>query len=171
MKEPNQSAANEDMRKRMATARYEAQCRLVLAAASIHFSAVVSFARDAVKTTLLINGGAAVAILTKLGSASYSADYFKWSLLTYACGVLAAAIASGLAYFAQRSIAERELQGAIRVTDPSTLEGLTAVKKSGCEKWLLRITMALIAISCLLFAAGSFIAAWYFQPVPAWSVS
>ena len=68
---------------------------------------VITVGQSALKSSLLINGGAAVAVLAFLGrllsseSASVSIDGLSLALLQFVWGVLAAAIAAGATYFSQ----------------------------------------------------------------------
>lgn len=68
---------------------------------------VITVGQSALKSALLINGGAAVAILAFLGrlfsseSASLSIGGLSLALLQFVWGVLAAAIAAGATYFSQ----------------------------------------------------------------------
>lgn len=67
--------------------------------------AVISFGQGAIRSLILINGGAAVAIMTFLGNfggeSNQSADLFAKSLLLFALGVAAAALVGGFAYVTQ----------------------------------------------------------------------
>jgi uncharacterized membrane protein YidH (DUF202 family) len=68
------------------------------------FKAVISLAQTALKIPILINGGAAIAILALMGNTwsenSLTTDIAE-SLLFFSIGVLMAAIGSGAAYLAQ----------------------------------------------------------------------
>lgn len=71
--------------------------------------AVMGFASATLKSALLINGGAAVAILAYLGNArSEMRSEFPHALLMFTSGVLFAAVASGASYLAQYQYAKRE---------------------------------------------------------------
>ncbi len=69
------------------------------------FNAVISFAQTALKIPILINGGAAIAILALMGNTwneknSLAAD-LAFSLLFFSIGVFVVAIGTGLSYLAQ----------------------------------------------------------------------
>ncbi|HEY4249299.1 MAG TPA: hypothetical protein VGM64_20925 [Lacunisphaera sp.] len=71
------------------------------------FRAAMEFAGGALKSALLINGGAAVAILAYLGSRnSHHSEDFSNALAAYTIGVLVSAVATGAAYFAQLAFTE-----------------------------------------------------------------
>ena len=71
---------------------------------SKEFDAVISFAQTALKIPILINGGAAIAMLALIGNTwgenSLTADLAK-SLLFFSIGVFMAAIGTGVTYLAQ----------------------------------------------------------------------
>lgn len=68
------------------------------------FKAVISLAQTALKIPILINGGAAIAMLALIGNTwsenNLTADLAK-SLLFFSFGVLMAAIGTGVSYLAQ----------------------------------------------------------------------
>ena len=68
----------------------------------------IGMAASALKAALVINGGAAVAVLAFLGTLSHDANYgaFPLCLLLFALGVLFASVGSGLAYLVQYNISE-----------------------------------------------------------------
>lgn len=69
--------------------------------------AAMDFAAGALKAVLLINGGAAIAVLSFLGNRNdVELTWFPDSLVSFTVGVLCAAIASGFAYVAQICYAE-----------------------------------------------------------------
>jgi uncharacterized membrane protein YidH (DUF202 family) len=77
------------------------------------FKGLIALSIEALKALLLINGGAAVAILAYLGSlASHSPSVhlpsMKSALLCFAVGVLAAAVAFIVAYFTQLRLYSEE---------------------------------------------------------------
>jgi hypothetical protein len=67
------------------------------------FEAVINFAGIALKSAILINGGAAVAMLAYLGHVGRDdvASEFPLALLLYVGGVLSAAVATAASYLAQ----------------------------------------------------------------------
>ena len=67
-----------------------------------HFKSVISMAELALKTTLLINGGAAIAVLTFVGNTQTSnKSIVACGLHAFALGVLAGALATFCAYLTQ----------------------------------------------------------------------
>ncbi len=76
----------------------------IVSVKSKEFDAVISFAQTALKIPILINGGAAIAILALVSNTwsenSITTD-LAGSLLYFSIGVLMAAIGSGSAYIAQ----------------------------------------------------------------------
>jgi len=72
--------------------------------------ATITTGQSALKSSLLINGGAALAILAFIGkiwSVSEPIPYFiSLSLLYYVLGVLSGAVASGFTYISQAGYAE-----------------------------------------------------------------
>ncbi len=77
---------------------------IFVSAKSKEFDAVISFAQTALKVPILINGGAAIAILALIGntwSKNSITTNLAGSLLFFSIGVLVAAIGSGAAYIAQ----------------------------------------------------------------------
>ncbi len=71
------------------------------------FKAVISSGQAALKSAMLINGGASVATLTFIGNTFRDrttlpqAQILSWSLTVFAAGVFFSAVASGLAYCSQ----------------------------------------------------------------------
>ena len=67
--------------------------------------ACVNLGGIALKTAILINGGASVAMLAYLGKLPVDADYgaFPFAMLLFVMGVLLSAIATGTGYLAQYS--------------------------------------------------------------------
>ena len=78
------------------------------------FKSVILAGQNALKSVILINGGAAVAILAFVGSTwdkSANTNVGKKlliSMVLFAFGVLAGGIASGLTYLAQRAYADEK---------------------------------------------------------------
>lgn len=65
----------------------------------------IEFAREAIRSGILINGGAAVAVLALLSgentASRFDVNAIWWALTAFAVGALAAFIASAVAYWAQ----------------------------------------------------------------------
>jgi len=65
----------------------------------------IEYAREAIRSGILINGGAAVAVLALLSGertlSNFNVNAIWWALIAFAVGVLAAFIACAVAYGAQ----------------------------------------------------------------------
>ncbi|WP_429933152.1 hypothetical protein [Alteromonas sp. 4B03] len=73
-----------------------------------HFKSVISMAELALKSAILINGGASVALLTFIGNIkSGDKNFLVYSLCSFAFGVLFGAIGTFLAYLAQNHFMEQ----------------------------------------------------------------
>ena len=111
---------------------------------SKEFDAVISLAQTALKSSILINGGAAIAILALMGNTwsenSITADLAE-SLLFFSIGVLLAVISSGAAYLSQILF--------LRVfgEEDKTTEGR--------GKKLQLISIILVIVSYILFTFGA----------------
>jgi hypothetical protein len=110
-----------------------------------HFDATITLAGHALKSAILINGGAAVGTLTFIGHELQLPQQFRstfaQSLLMYASGVLCGAFATGFSYLAQHYFMEKK-------------------KNAPCPELKFWSDFAGIAILCayLFFGAGSFYA-------------
>jgi hypothetical protein len=107
----------------------------------VEFNAVISFAVTALKTAILINGGAGIAILAlagKIWGDKNIVSYLAVSLLLFTFGVLAAAVGTGMSYLSQNGF-------------------LMAEKKEDYEKpeKFQRASIYCIIASYTLFALGS----------------
>jgi hypothetical protein len=104
---------------------------------------------NALKAAMLINGGAAVAFLAFLGnllakSQSVKMAEFPKALLCFVFGVLLSAMASASTYFTQHSYRHRSMAAGNRVRG---------------------VTICLVILSYILFAAGALIAYRGFEAV------
>lgn len=67
--------------------------------------AVISFGQGAIRSLVLVNGGAAIAVMTFLGNFSdrneVDTEFLAHSLLMFSLGVVAASIVAGFAYVTQ----------------------------------------------------------------------
>lgn len=73
----------------------------------------IEFGRECVRSGILINGGAAVALIGFLGGKGItSPDAIKQSLLAFSAGVVLAFLAGIAGYFAQTAFAEHNLRRA-----------------------------------------------------------
>jgi hypothetical protein len=76
--------------------------------ATEHFKSVISMAELALKSSILVNGGAAVALLTFIGKVTTGdKSLLVYALLSFSIGVLMGAIATFLAYLAQYHFMEQ----------------------------------------------------------------
>jgi len=112
----------------------------------------IDFAREAIRSGILINGGAAVAVLALLSGEGATARFDPSSiwcaLISFAFGVLAAYIACPIAYVAQTLFAAHN---AARIAGKET---------SDCAAICLSAAgVILIVISILSFTAGVFLSA------------
>ncbi len=103
------------------------------------FKSVISLAQTALKIPILINGGAAIAILALIGNTwsknSLSTDLAK-SLLFFSFGVLLAAIGTGVSYLTQYRFLQKNE------------DTITHIFRY--------LVIACIIISYILFMAGSY---------------
>ncbi|MFD3283846.1 hypothetical protein ACE41O_12040 [Alteromonas macleodii] len=73
-----------------------------------HFKSVIQMAELALKSSIMINGGAAVALLTFVGnSKAEDKTFLVYSLFAFSLGVLFGAISALLAYLAQNHFMEQ----------------------------------------------------------------
>ena len=85
------------------------------------FKSVITAGQSALKSAILINGGAAVAILAFVGSiweksiALCTVIYLLVAMGLFTVGVLLGAVASGLTYLAQRAYAQEREKGGNRL--------------------------------------------------------
>ena len=112
------------------------------------FKAAMAFARGALSVAILINGGAAIAILALLGhiweDKSLSA-YLAGCLLPFSIGVLAGAVGTGLSYLTQCSYLAAENEGQQKKAD-----------------WGRMATIGCIIFSYITFAGGALWACFVF---------
>jgi len=126
-------------------AQYEAQHQANMAAYNARetvslalMQSALTTATDAIKSAMIINGGAGLAVLAYLGNSHSSpTDEFASSLLWFTTGVLLAALCTGGYYFTQYHYAE---------------------KKKRVADWFRCVTASLVAASFLLFAVGAYTA-------------
>jgi hypothetical protein len=112
--------------------------------------AAFEFARDTIKHLLLINGGAAAALLAFYGGNSDSGLFSRgafFGLLWFALGVAAAVAASVSAYFAQ-------------------LQYGTTNASSTTGDWALRVGFVLALVSLVLFVTGVLVTGCTLRSVP-----
>jgi hypothetical protein len=123
------------------------------------FKGLINLSIEALKALLLINGGAAVAILAYLGNLASRPSVarlpdVKNALVCFAGGVFATALAFIVAYFTQYRLYNEERARHVR-------EPFRVLHPIG-----LGIATLLVAASASAFAAGCWIAASAFQTGP-----
>jgi hypothetical protein len=108
----------------------------------------IEYSREAVRSGVLINGGAAVALLGLIGAGSRSVDAGEliWSLQIFCYGVIAAAAAAAVGYFAQTEFARNNRR--VISGEPSN------------EKWAIMLTLfgvllVLGAFACFLLGVSA----------------
>jgi hypothetical protein len=110
-------------------------------------NAAITFAGAALKSALLINGGAAVAMLAYLGNShSETNEEFPYALLMFTSGVLLAAMATGGSYLAQTRYAKR------------TESNEQAKRMEVIGNRYRNVSIALIIVAYIAFGLGSFTA-------------
>jgi hypothetical protein len=124
-------------------------------------------AQEAIKVALLINGGAAVAILAFMGSLVAPKGGFTLaelksvgnSLYWFVAGIVAAGITSGCAYFCNSLYAGFRLEQK-RIWEWPYVESTKKSARYRCMAlWLNWIAVGFAGVSLLLFVGGVYIAA------------
>jgi hypothetical protein len=75
-----------------------------------HWEQGVKYAVEDIKTCLLLNGAAAIAVMT-FANAHATSSGMKWALLSFAGGAMLSALAFGAPYFAQLYYGNAEISG------------------------------------------------------------
>jgi hypothetical protein len=75
-----------------------------------HFDLAVQLSRDALRALLLVNGGAATALIALMDKSSGSKDY-TCAVLLFAAGAVCAVICTCFGYFSQLNYANHRLDG------------------------------------------------------------
>lgn len=119
------------------------------------FRSVIDYGRDALKAAMLINGGAAIALLAFVGtiwskkSAEAAAGSLACALASFSFGVLVAAVACAFAYCAQHFYADRTYNWLV-----DRERSKKAHLRGRVFQWL---CLAFVAISFLFFGNGVFV--------------
>ncbi|WP_299044179.1 hypothetical protein [uncultured Tateyamaria sp.] len=97
--------SNSDASKEHVWRKYNRRMELWKEARLEMMRAVITFGQGAIRTLVLVNGAAAIAVLTFLGSYTEQGDelfrLLTKALLLFAFGVVAASLVAGFAYLAQ----------------------------------------------------------------------
>jgi hypothetical protein len=108
LKEPPEKASDVTLEKYRAELQHWVEQHKALEAFNIEmFRAVVAYGQSALKSAMLINGGAGVALLAFIGHvwekdlAPEIVRGLTWSLFLFISGVLASAVAAGTTYLSQ----------------------------------------------------------------------
>jgi hypothetical protein len=75
-----------------------------------HFELAVALARDALKALLIVNGGAATALIALMDKSNGSRDY-TWAVILFAAGAVGAVVSSCLGYLSQLYYANHRMNG------------------------------------------------------------
>jgi hypothetical protein len=113
------------------------------------YRSLISISLAGLKTLMLINGGAVVALLTYLGQSPQGpnlATHVWWSLGAFVAGVVFCVAAFFGSYQTQFALYNESVS-------PATKSGLPHMK------WQ-RITIAFVLLSCVAFAVGAFSTVW-----------
>lgn len=78
-----------------------------------HFELAVALSRDALKALLLVNAGAAGALVALMDKTSNSKDY-ALAILLFGSGAVAAVVSYALGYFSQLNYANHKLDVALK---------------------------------------------------------
>jgi len=145
-----------EMQKRaMDHAKYLAEYNADREARRHHFNATIILAGHALKSAILINGGAAVGMLTFIGNhlSGQSRITFAYSLLWYVAGVFFAAFATGLSYVAQDLFMKHDEQE----FNTKYLHHAASNRKSDPKSFTFCLSLAVGAmiLSYLCFVIGS----------------
>jgi hypothetical protein len=119
------------------------------------YRSLISITLAGLKTLMLINGGAVVAILAYLGQSPQGpalAPRVLWSLGSFVAGVLFCVGAFFAAYQTQFKLYNES-------------KSVSAGTKPSHMKWQ-RITITFVLLSCLAFAVGAFSSVWLLSHKP-----
>lgn len=75
-----------------------------------HFELAVTLSRDTLKALLLVNGGAATALIAMMDKSNNSKDY-TWAIILFGAGTVGAVISSCFGYFSQLHYANHRVTG------------------------------------------------------------
>jgi len=109
-----------------------------------HFELAVALARDALKGLLLVNGGAATALVALMDKSDGGKDY-TFAILLFAAGAVSAVISACFGYFSQLNYANHRLDRNDR-----------SYKRHGTFQ---AVTIFAVAITILFMIAGILAAA------------
>jgi hypothetical protein len=115
-----------------------------MATSEWHWEQGVKFAVEGIKTTLLINGAAAIALMTFADKHTVT-NGMKWALILFALGAMVSAVAFIAAYATQLEYGNAEVPGVDRNAKWRKAQNYN------------KFAVALVFISVLLFVVGSFV--------------
>ena len=113
-----------------------------------HFELAVALARDALKALLIVNGGAATALVALMDKSNGSKDY-TCAIVLFAAGAVFAAVSACFGYISQLCYANH-------VADKSYPHRLH-------ERWQ-TATIATVSITLISMVAGIIVAAFIARP-------
>lgn len=131
------------------------------------FNSVIGLAKISLQAVLLVNGGAAIALLAFLGnlastqSQSSLVRILAFALLCFAIGVLAGLIGMGVSYLAQYRFLEAESQLQEEQAEPLIFPAI-ANRYIEFAKRHRRWAIGLVILAYVLFGLGCVISFWGF---------
>jgi hypothetical protein len=75
-----------------------------------HFEFAVELSRDALRGLLIVNGGAATALIALMDKSDGSRDY-TWAIILFAAGAVGAVVSNCFGYFSQLNYANHRMDG------------------------------------------------------------
>lgn len=75
-----------------------------------HYELAVTLSRDALKALLIVNGGAATALIALMDKSDGAKDY-TWAILLFAAGTVSAVICACFGYLSQLNYANHRVDG------------------------------------------------------------
>ncbi len=115
-----------------------------MATSQWHWEQGVKYAVEGIRTSLLLNGAAAIAVMT-FANTHDAFTGMKWALLSFALGAMVSTLTFGAAYFAQLYYGNAEISGLV---DDQLRARKWAQRWNG---W----TVILLLVSVGFFVAGS----------------
>ncbi|MBW4936170.1 hypothetical protein [Marinobacter sp. F4206] len=112
-----------------------------------HFRSVISMAELALKSAILVNGGACIALLTFIGNVSSSGSkLIVFGLFAFASGVFLDAVATFLAYLTQNEF----------------MRQINEKEKHNDKQWQKRWAIRTCGGSYVAFCLGALLSGWSF---------
>jgi hypothetical protein len=110
-----------------------------------HFEHAVTLSRDALKSLLIVNGGAATALIALMDKTNDAHDY-TIAILWFGAGAVGAVLSSCFAYFSQLSYANSVL----RSGHPTTLEQAARYHATHARWQIVIFVFVLATIVCMI---------------------